>query len=218
MRTSLRSSLALVICVLFAQCEDPEEFPVPDFGPIYSISANGGVTFNLVSGAENKIISTSMDHSGYSVSGGHLSINAAGGSMTIAIRSMKSLGCNACTVKASGLVADTLNMYIHAGRADLRDIVLSGYLGLRAENIGTYEFSGTVPFFNVYQMNNANVEAFNLVTDSTYVDSYAALASTEIHATKVVNAFIRSVGNVYYKGNPPIVRVSASGLGKLIKK
>jgi hypothetical protein len=159
-----------------------------------------------------------MAQSGYSVSGGHLSINAAGGSMTIAIRSMKSLWCNACTVKASGLVADTLNMYIHAGKADLRDINLSGYLGLRAENIGTYEFSGTVPFFNVYQMNNANVEAFNLVTDSTYVDSYAALGSTEIHATKVVNAFIRSVGNVYYKGNPPIVRVSASGMGKLIKK
>jgi hypothetical protein len=218
MRLLACAALIISTCIALMRCEDPEEFPPRELPPFNRIQSNGGVTFKLVTGPENKVISTSMSETAYSVSGGQLNINAAWGSMTIAIRNLPLLWCNACTVEASGLVADTLSMYIHGGSADLRDITIAGYLGLSALNIGTYKFSGTVPFFNVYSVNNADVEAFNLVTDSTYVNSYAALAHTEIHATKVVNVFIHSAGSVYYKGNPPIVRLSNQGTGKLIAK
>lgn len=203
---------------LFAACEDPEEFPARQLDFFDRIQSNGGVKFKLVTGAENKVISTSLSDGSYNVSSGQLNINAAGGSMTIAIRNIKLLWCNACNVQASGLIADTLSMYIHAGQANLQGITITNYLGLSALNMGTYKFSGSVPFFNVYSANNADVEAFDLVTDSTYVDSWAALAHTEIYATSVINVWIHSAGNVYYKGDPPVVRLSVLGTGTLIKK
>ena len=61
------------------------------------------------------------------------------------------------------------------------------------------------------------LKPYDLVTDSTYVNSYAAIA-TEVNATKVVNVFINSAGDINYKGNPPIVRATITGTGRLVKK
>jgi hypothetical protein len=211
--------LALIAAASFlvTGCGDPKEFPAKALPPFNKISSNGFVTFNLVAGAENTVISTSMPESMYSAGGGQLNVNGIG-RMTIAVRDIKILSCNGCSVENDGpLVADTLNMYMHAGSVDLKDIQINGYLGLNAQNSGTYKFSGTAGFFYVSNINATIVKAFGLVTDSTYVNSTNVL-DTEVHATKVVNVFINSMGNVLYKGNPPIVRLTASGSGKLIRK
>lgn len=211
--------LALIVTASFllTGCGDPKEFPAKPLPPFNRIQSNGFVTFNLVTGAENTVISTSMPESMYNAGGGVLMVNG-GGRMTIAIRDIKMLGCNACSVENDGpLVADTLNMYLHAGSVDLKDIQINGYLGLNAVNTGTYKFSGTAGFFNVSNINATIVKAFNLVTDSTYVNS-SNILDTEVHATEVVNVFINSMGSVLYKGNPPIVRLTATGTGKLVRK
>lgn len=211
--------LALIAAVSFllTGCGDPKEFPAKALPPFNKISSNGLVTFNLIAGAENMVISTSMPESMYSAGGGQLNINGIG-RMTIAVRDIKILSCNGCSVENDGpLVADTLNMYVHGGSVDLKDIQINGYLGLNAMNSGTYKFSGTSGFFYVSSSNAAIVKAYGLVTDSTYVNS-SAVFDTEVHATQVVNVFINSMGSVLYKGNPPIVRLTATGTGKLIRK
>src|SRR6185503_3030594 len=124
------------------------------------------------------------------------------------IRNLKLLYCNSCSVEnPSPLVADTLVMYVHAGGVDLHNIQIDYYLGLTALNTGTYKFSGTAAFFNLANVNATNVRAFDLVTDSTYVNSTNAF-ETDVNATQVLNVFINSSGDVYYKGNPPIVRLT----------
>lgn len=220
MKIPARTALILIVfaSLLLTACGDPEEFPAKALPPFNRIQSNGFVTFNFVTGAENKVISTSISESMYNVGSGQLNVNATGGRMTIAVSDLKLLWCNACSVENDGpLVADTLNMYMHAGSVDLKDIRINGYLGLNAVNTGTYEFSGTAGFFQVSNINSTHVKAFNLVTDSTYVSSTNAW-DTEVYATKVINVFIHSIGNVYYKGNPPIVRLTATGSGKLIRK
>ncbi len=194
-----------------------EENPAKPLGPFNQIHSNGTITFRLVTGAENRVISTTLMESMYNTGSGTLSINGSG-SMTIAIKDIKMLSCNACTVEnPEPLVADTLNMSIHGGSATLENIQINGYLGLNAVNTGTYEFSGYSHFFNVSSINLVSIEAFNMITDSTYVNS-TAVSDTKVHATKCVNVFINSMGNVRYRGNPPIVRLSRTGTGELIKE
>ena len=65
-------------------------------------------------------------------------------------------------------------------------------------------------------MNATSVEAFDLVTDSTYVNS-TNIFETDVNATQVINVFINSIGDVNYKGNPHVVRLTATGSGKLKK-
>ena len=201
---------------MMASCE-VEEQPAKALPPFRTISSNGYVTFKLVEGVENQVISTSLNEMEYSVYSGTLSVNAAGGSMTIAVRNLYSLWCNACSVESDGLVADTLNFSIHAGSIKLYNAHINNYLGLSAQNLGRYRFSGYVPFFNFSTTNLASVEAYNLVTDSTYINS-TSVTDAEVNATQVLNVFINSVGGVNYKGDPPVVRATITGMGRLVKK
>jgi hypothetical protein len=208
---------AIGLILVLVSCGDPKEFAPKPLGPFNRISSNGLVTFNLVTGARNEVLSTNLNEAMYSVSSGVLQINGIG-SMTIGVRNIYSLWCNACSIEnRAELIADTLAMTVHGGSVDFNDIRINNYLELEALNTGDYSFSGTVPFFYVKNINLTSVRAFNLVTDSTYVVSTNA-TDTDVHATQVVNVFINSSGNVNYKGNPPIVRLTRTGTGQLVKK
>lgn len=214
-----RHFLTLCLPILIAglaACE-LEETPAKELGPFNTISSNGSVKFTLIQGVENKVISTSISETMYNVSNGQLTVNAPGGSMTIAVKNVDLFWCNSCDVSSSGvLIVDTLNFYIHAGSLELHDLQ-ANKIGLSAVNTGKYKLSGSAIFFNVYMVNLASIEAFDLITDSTYVNSLAAINS-EVHATQKLSGSIFSAGNVYYKGNPPVVTVSSSGAGKVIPK
>src|SRR5688572_27865922 len=86
--------LLLTIC----SCTE-DEMPAKELDPFKTINANGGVTFTLVQGASNRVISTSLNEASYNVNNETLSINATGGSMTIAVYDLDLLSCNACAVK-----------------------------------------------------------------------------------------------------------------------
>ncbi|WP_333818893.1 GIN domain-containing protein [Ohtaekwangia sp.] len=199
-----------------ASC-DLKEYPAKELGSFDHINSNGGVSFNFVQGVENKVLSTSMSDAYYNVSGGQLSVNAPGGSMTIAIRGNIDLWCNACSVENSGTLAmDTMIMYLHAGSVKFNDVHV-GALGINAINTGSYKLDGTANYMNITVVNAVSFKGYNFVTDSTYINSQNAF-DVEVNATKVLNAFIYSSGNVNYMGNPPVVRVTSTGLGKAVKK
>jgi hypothetical protein len=218
MKRLFTQALVASACVLYLSGCEIEETPAKRLPSFDYIQSNGSVKFKLVTGVDNRVISTNIGESMYNVSGNTLTVNAAGGSMTVAVKDLNMLWCNACSVEnTEPLVADTLNMSVHAGSVDLQDIHITGYLGLNAQNLGTYKFSGYSHFFTVSSINLVSIEAFNLVTDSTYVNS-TSVVDTEVHATQVVNVFINSSGSVRYRGNPPIVRLTKTGSGRLIKE
>ncbi|HTJ48234.1 MAG TPA: hypothetical protein VL443_02190, partial [Cyclobacteriaceae bacterium] len=67
----------LLLSFLIKSCK-VEESPAKELGPFKTISSNGMVTFKLVQGVTNKVISTSIADASYNVGGGQLSVNAAG--------------------------------------------------------------------------------------------------------------------------------------------
>jgi hypothetical protein len=208
--------LFLLVSVTLMSCEI-EEQPAKALPPFRTITSNGSVTYKLVDAVENTVISTSLDESGYNVTNGSLSVNAVGGTMTVGVRNLRSLWCNSCSVESNGLVTDTLIFSIHAGSMKLYNVQVNHYLGLNAVNTGRYRLSGHASFFNFSTVNLATVEAYNLVTDSTYVNT-TSIGYAEVNATHVLNVFINSIGGVYYKGNPPVVRATITGIGGLVKK
>jgi hypothetical protein len=197
---------------------DPKEYPPKALGHFTTISSNGLVTFTLVQGVENAVLSTSMMDSYYSVSGGQLSINGIG-TMTIAVSSQKLLlSCQSCSVKGSGpLVVDTLAFYMHAGDLKLTDLQINSRMDINAINTGTYKVAGQAAFVNLSTINAVTYKGYDLITDSTYINT-ASIFDMEVNTTYVVNAFINSIGNVNYRGNPPIVRATITGSGKMVKK
>lgn len=213
MKISTWIILGFVACGL-SGC-DSEEFAPKALPPFSNIQSNGAVTFKLVNGPDNRVVSTSMAENYYSVSGNTLTVNG-GGTMTVAVRDLDLLWCNACEVNTGEpLVVDTLNLYIHGGRATLRDLQVTNLVNLTAMNTGTYKLSGTAGFFSVTTVNTASIQSFGLVTDSTYVYT-TSIADVEVTTTQVLQASISSIGDVIYRGNPPVVRVSGIGSGKAI--
>ncbi len=209
-------SCVLIVCVICLSC-DPHEHEVAPHGPFKNISSNGFVSFKFIQGVENHIVSTSMMDNSYSVSGGTLSINSAGGTMTIAVRNITSLWCNGCSLESTEpLVMDTLNVYMHAGGMDMTDLRINNLIYIHADNTGTYRLSGSAPFLYVATTNLATYRGFNFVTDSTYVNT-TSVGDALINTTQVLNVFINSIGGVQYKGDPPIVRATITGMGQLTK-
>lgn len=99
----------------------------------------------------------------------------------------------------------------------LKDIYVNNILQINAINTGKYKLSGFASFVNLTTMNLVSYEAYNLVTDSTYINTTSIL-DAELHTTQVVNAFINSMGSVNFKGNPPVVRATITGQGKMVRK
>lgn len=213
---SVQNAGFVFMLMFFCGCEEPQEFAAKELLPFNSIRANGNATIYLVTGNENRVVSTSMADQLYGVGGKTLSING-GGSMTVAVKDLELLWCNACNVGSKDrLVADTLNMYIHAGDVDLYDIQINGRLSIQADNTGTYRFSGNANDFHIRTTNLATVEAFDLVTDSTHVYTQS-ITNMLVHATRVLDVSIGSSGGVVYKGDPAVIRSSGFGNGQLQK-
>ncbi|MDJ1497193.1 DUF2807 domain-containing protein [Cytophagaceae bacterium DM2B3-1] len=216
MKKAIQLFLLVLVFAGLISCE-VEEVPPKPLGSFTTITSNGFVTFNLVGGPVNKVISTSMSDAYYNVSNGNLFINGMG-TITIAVRNLYLLSCNSCSVKsAESFTADTLNFSIHAGSLKLKDVIVTRYLGLNAINTGTYEISGRTPFLNLGLTNMVTFKGYSLITDSTYVNS-TNVVDCEVYTKQVINAFVNSIGNVNYKGRPPIVRASYTGTGRLVAK
>lgn len=73
-------------------------------------------------------------------------------------------------------------------------------------------FKGTAK--NLSIENRTDVDCFGLIAENVTVVN-TSIGDTKINATKTLNANIKWLGNIYYKGNPVIV-LTKTGTGKLI--
>ena len=75
--------------------------------------------------------------------------------------------------------------------------------------------SGTTEVLYVYTAGNGYVRAAALESEYTYITTKST-GDTEVQSAKELEAIIEYQGDVYYKGNPPIVRPVITGSGKLL--
>lgn len=193
---------------------DRDEDPAKDVGQFEKISANGSMDIRLVSGVENKVLTTSLSENAYSASNGTLNING-NGNMTIAINEMESFYCNACDLEClETLILDSTDISIHAGSAEFNNLVVTSFVELTFVNSGSYKFKGSALKADLNISNNPRFEGYGFVCDTLIMLS--GYYNSEVHAKKYLDVtMIGGAPIVTYKGNPDSVTTSIVGSGKV---
>ncbi|HLP55967.1 MAG TPA: DUF2807 domain-containing protein [Fluviicola sp.] len=83
---------------------------------------------------------------------------------------------------------------------------------------GDYTFHGTVEKARISARSNGFCDVYDLnITDSVYVASETP-GHIRVRAEGIpLYGYIKTSGNIYYKGNPSVIHVVETGSGKLIK-
>ncbi|MDH4471884.1 MAG: DUF2807 domain-containing protein [Fluviicola sp.] len=83
---------------------------------------------------------------------------------------------------------------------------------------GDYTFHGTTEQARISARSNGYCDVYDLtITDSVYVASDTP-GHVKLRADGIpLHGYIKSSGNIYYKGNPSVVNIVRSGSGELIK-
>tara|TARA_B100001057_G_C22732209_1_gene904281 strand:- start:435 stop:1160 length:726 start_codon:yes stop_codon:yes gene_type:complete len=79
------------------------------------------------------------------------------------------------------------------------------------------KLSGKCNYFYIYDESYAPLKAFNLEADKVHIHSNS-ISNAQINVLKDLNAEIRSKGNVYYKGNPSVIKNTSTSSGRLIQQ
>jgi hypothetical protein len=80
--------------------------------------------------------------------------------------------------------------------------------------VGNHTFSGSADKHECAHTGVGNIQAFNLITDTTEID-LSAVGNAEVFVNNYLNVHIGASGSVYYKGNPTIHQ-SGTGSGQVI--
>jgi len=80
--------------------------------------------------------------------------------------------------------------------------------------VGSILLQGTAIKHRSYMMAVVNMNAFDLITDTTTIN-ITGEGNAEVHATDYLGVTITGVGSVYYRGNPRI-DATITGVGQLV--
>lgn len=204
--------LQLLFLAAISSCKKDNE-PAKELDPFKRIKCSGNVTISLVSGSENKVLTTTLENMSYSSSGNLLSINASSGTMTIAVKDLDAITMNSGSIANVGLVQlPALKLTTNASSVNFEDFHITGIFEGRFSNTGTYQFKGTAGYIDVNVKDNVLFKGKDFAGDSVRFYNEAS-GNQEIHAVNILRASIIGSGNVYYKGSPAIVDTNTLGTG-----
>lgn len=112
---------------------------------------------------------------------------------------------------------DTLVVEVKEGAGRIALTVITSKMNTNIQ-YGTADIvtSGFTTLGFIYLAGAGKIDNRNLITQQVYLENRS---SNDIYVNSVntLAAEINSIGNVYYKGNPPDIRLKGTGSGKLIK-
>jgi len=100
----------------------------------------------------------------------------------------------------------TITLLLHAGTTHLNNHI--GRTDIHASGISGVSY--------VMINDTGQLDAYELYSGYTFLRNEST-GDCKVRAEKEIDAEIRYVGNVYYRGSPPVVNSNISGTGKLIK-
>ncbi len=221
----MRSVLTIFVIfgahLLFYSCKKSDVEPEYDYGPfnygqISSITANGSIVIDLVQGTSNEVVRTTKGGPQISGYGGGLILNG-GGTVRISVKDPLTIGMNGFGgVKNTGpFTMKSLSISNQSGTIVLDSMVIDSTISITLNNLGDCQVSGKANFLMVSATNLPTFYGFGLVTDSCYING-ATLGQIQVNTTQVLKCINYGSGNIFYKGNPPVVNVANYGSGKLI--
>ena len=79
------------------------------------------------------------------------------------------------------------------------------------------KLSGNCNYFYIYDESYAQLKAFDLEAKKVHIHSNS-ISNSQINVLEELNAEIRNKGNVYYKGNPSVIKNTSTSTGRLIQE
>ena len=114
------------------------------------------------------------------------------------------------------LKLDSLSVEIWGGCGTI-DLNLDLWKGNFSLNMGTADFRlhGLCSITTVYSGDYGLYDGRELRTGYTFITN-SGTNDCYVYAVHAIEANIQSIGNIYYKGNPPSVKATVTGTGKLV--
>ncbi|MDD3861098.1 MAG: DUF2807 domain-containing protein [Bacteroidales bacterium] len=97
------------------------------------------------------------------------------------------------------------------GSGDIEAYVVASEISSVIRGSGDLKYWGTTPLHAIRISGSGNIEAFELYTESTFVDIDGS-GNAYVWAENLLDVFISGSGNVTYKGNPQLnIEITGSG-------
>lgn len=192
-----------------------------DYGPFKAGAFNSllvnGCHVKLVQGNSNKIFSKSKTVPQIVNSGGILTING-GGEVTLEVKELSAVQLNNSDLTSDGpLHMNDLVIIAQAGEINLKGLTIDSTIYIQQNNSGKCFLYGSASYLSLSANNHARFFGYEFIADSCFVNSYA-VSDLEVYAKESFKANIYGMGDVFYKGNPPVALYYGAGTGKAIPK
>ncbi|MBC7487183.1 MAG: DUF2807 domain-containing protein [Cytophagaceae bacterium] len=215
----LISFLAVFLTVLYScgKKEDvvPEydEYPYGDTD-VSTIQMNGSPVITLCQDTCNRVIRQAK---GMQVTklGSYLIINGGGEIV---------LGCkNSLDISMSGGVVRNLDAPVRMkqlsisgqnGKVYLNKMTVDSSISAGISNNGDWYIAGATAYLTVSTTAHATFLGFDLKADSCVV-SHNGLSDIQVNVSQKLTGGLYSLGNLFYKGYPPVVNIIKTGAGSV---
>jgi hypothetical protein len=190
--------------------------PVPS--EFKNIAINGTVNLTLIGGSANEVAEVSGEAVGMTIVNNTLNVSGYG---TISLRINS---CDTIFVNANSIVNSSVPDFKHivficnTGSISANDIKASDSIHVISNNLFINSISGSTKKLNLNIKSTALFAGYGLIAKNAnvYVNSSG---DTQVTVTDTLRATINGNGDVYYKGNPPmVIPVVLSGSGQIIPK
>jgi hypothetical protein len=215
------SFFTFIIALLFSCGKKDDVAPEYDEYPygnadIAGVQINGSGLVTLQPDTCNRVIRQTKGAQ-ITKQGNFLLLNA-GGEIVIGCRKNLSISLNGGGVRNldSAIFMKQLSISGQNGQVYLTKMTTES-MSMGVTNTGDWQIKGTTGYLAVSTSNFGRFFGFELQSDSCTV-SHSGLGDVQVNVLHKLSGSVLSIGNLFYKGHPPVVTVSAFGSGKAIEQ
>jgi len=216
----LTSFFTLCIAVLFS-CGKKQKLTPADYdwypygnADVTGVQINGSGLVTLQQDTCNRVIKQTKG-SQITNYGGYMMVNG-GGEVVIGCKNSLTIGLNGggvrnldSTIYMKQLSISGQNGQVYLTKMHTESIIVG------VTNTGDWQIKGTTGYLGVSTTNLGRFFGFDLHADSCLV-YHSGIGDVQVNVLAKLTGSIQSIGNLFYKGNPPILNVSSAGSGRLV--
>ncbi len=218
----LTSFFAVFAITILFSCGNKEEV-VPEYeeypygnSDVAIIQMNGSSVVTLQQDTCNRIIrqTKGIQASKY---GTYMTVNG-GGEVVVGCKNSLSIGLNGGGVRNldSAITMKQLSISGQAGQVYLTKMNAEA-ISVGVTNTGDWQIKGKTGYLSVSTTAYGRFFGFDLVADSCMV-SHIGIGDIQVNVKNKLTGAVYSLGNLFYKGHPPVMNVAVSGIGRAIEQ
>lgn len=218
----LTNFFTAITCFILFSCGSKEEV-VPEYeeypygnSDVAIIQMNGSPVVTLRQDTCNRIIRQTKGAQVTKI-GTYLTING-GGELVVGCKNNLSINLNGGVVRNldSAVTMKQLGISGQNGQVYLTKMTTES-ISAGIANSGDWQIKGKTGYLVVSTTAYGRFFGFDLEADSCMV-SHIGIGDVQVNVKNKLTGGVYSLGNLFYKGHPPVVSLSVSGIGRAIEQ